>query len=185
MERISKPHIVDFLRLCDRKHWLHPRVRYASIRSKPQLLCDLCKHFRTRRAKQSLLFLPLRPLPGVPRIEYSFPKKAFLLDNQPIDVPKRSKEALRFRYSPGPVTVTFPQIRGSPPEQAADFAIRRDAGLYGKFRKPGIGSPRGFSGPNRLSHYSVRTPNLEPFGPPALGTRTPGESQGTSDFSYL
>ena len=41
MERISKPHIVDLLRVFDRKRWIQPRIRYASVRSKPELIKDL------------------------------------------------------------------------------------------------------------------------------------------------
>lgn len=187
MDRISKPHIVDLLRLCDRKHWLHPRVRYASIRSKPQLLADLRRHFRTRlqKRRKHLLFLPLRKLPGVPKIEYSFEKKHFLLDGQPIDVPKRSKETLCYRYCVGPVTVTFPQIKGSPPESVTDFSIRRDAGLSVTSQTPDTGSLLGCAVPSPPYHYSGRTPKPESYGLPAWDTRTPEESQGTACFSYL
>ena len=47
MERISKPHIVDLLRIFDRRRWFIPRIRYASVRSKPELIKDLKKYFFT------------------------------------------------------------------------------------------------------------------------------------------
>ena len=110
MERISKPQIVSFLRLSDRKHWLHPRIRYASIRSKPQLLLDLRKHFRTRTVKAGtrLLFLPRRHLPGVPKIEFCFDQKSFLFDGKPTECPKRPRDRVRFQISQEPVTICFP-----------------------------------------------------------------------------
>ena len=91
MEKISKPHIVEFLRLCDRNHWLHPRIRYASIRSKPQLLSDVKKHYRSRRKGTLLLFHPTHHLPAVPKISYDFARKRFLYDGKPIALPIRSQ----------------------------------------------------------------------------------------------
>ena len=47
MQRISKPHLVDLLRFFDKKRIFSPRIRYASVRSKPELIKDLKKYFFT------------------------------------------------------------------------------------------------------------------------------------------
>ena len=45
MQRISKPHIVDLLRYFDRNRLFSPRIRYASVRSKPELIADIKSGF--------------------------------------------------------------------------------------------------------------------------------------------
>ena len=45
MQDISKPRIVDFLRTCDKLNWVHPRIRFASVRSKPELIEDIEMNF--------------------------------------------------------------------------------------------------------------------------------------------
>jgi len=59
MQRISKPHIVDLLRIFDRRRWFVPRIRYASVRSKPELIKDLAKYFFTYE-RDDVLFFKLR-----------------------------------------------------------------------------------------------------------------------------
>ncbi len=186
MEKISKPHIVEFLRMCDRKHWLHPRIRYASIRSKPQLLADLKKHYRVRRKGKLLLFLPVLPLPVVPKIGYDFERKQFLYDGKPTSLPIRGQESTRFQVVKGPVTLVWPRLGNeNRPGAVADFSRQTNAGPFGRSRTPDTDSPPGCSSPSPPWRSSVRTPSLEPSGPPALGTRTQAESRGYGDFSYL
>ena len=45
MDQISKPHIVSFLRMVDRHKWIRPRIRFASVRSKPELITDIKRAF--------------------------------------------------------------------------------------------------------------------------------------------
>ncbi len=59
MERISKPHLVDLLRIFDKRRWLHPRILYASVRSKPELIADLKKIFFTY-TKEDILHFKVR-----------------------------------------------------------------------------------------------------------------------------
>ena len=108
MQRISKPDLVDFLRISDHHRWLFPRIRYASIRSKPELLLDLRKHFAEKQRKNVLEFLPRNPRvrARLPRIQYDFGKKAFLFDGLHVDVPTKSREKVKVTFS-GPVTMTF------------------------------------------------------------------------------
>ena len=107
MERICKPHIVDLLRISDQRRWLWPRIRYASIRSKPTLLGDLRQHFRESVVNGVLELFPRNVRLKLPRIQYNFRRKCFLFDGLPIDVPKVSRKRIRFEISAGPVTVTF------------------------------------------------------------------------------
>ena len=43
MNAICKPHIVDLLRIFDKRRMVTPRIRYASVRSKPELIADLAR----------------------------------------------------------------------------------------------------------------------------------------------
>ena len=107
MSAISKPCLVDLLRIADRNHWFSPRIRYASVRSKPELLKDLGMYFHFRKRKGKIEFVPKRNLVLVPSIEYSFGKSCFLFDGEPIDVCLKAREKPVFRYIEGPVTVEF------------------------------------------------------------------------------
>ena len=106
MQKISKPDLVDFLRISDHRRWLCPRIRYASIRSKPELLADLRLHFEERVKRNILLFVPRNPRLVLPKIEYDLKKKTFLFDGLHVDVPKKSREKIGVTFR-GPVTMTF------------------------------------------------------------------------------
>ena len=105
LENISKPKIVDFLRVCDRKNWVFPRIRYASVRSKPTLLKDIRAHFQEAEKGSRLQLVPLHKAVRCPDIQYDFEKKEFLFDGVPIDLPKAAK--VEFRIIPGPVVMHF------------------------------------------------------------------------------
>ena len=106
LTRISKPHLVDLLRIADRNKWLNPRIRYASVRSKPELIHDLRIHFRIVMEDTRLLFRPRRAR-NLPRLEYDLESKSYLLDGYEVDIPKLSREKPLFRISLVPVTLTF------------------------------------------------------------------------------
>ena len=112
MERISKPHIVDLLRVFDRKRWIQPRIRYASVRSKPELIKDLQKYFYTYE-RGDILHIKLRgaveaTLSHIPEICYDFSKKVYLFDSRPFDVQSESRKKVRFSISHVPVTLFGP-----------------------------------------------------------------------------
>ena len=107
MNKISKPDIVDLLRISDHRRWFSPRIRYASIRSKPELLEDLRVHFSEKLRGHILEFLPKNPRLRVPKLSYDLKRKTFLFDGLVVDVPKKSREKVRVTFSKGPVTVTF------------------------------------------------------------------------------
>ena len=94
MNAISKPHIVDLLRISDQRRWLWPRIRYASIRSKPTLLADLRTHFREKVTAGVLELIPRNGRLKLPRIQYDYRTKRFLFDGKPIDVPKVSRKRI-------------------------------------------------------------------------------------------
>ena len=108
-QKISKPHLVDLLRLSDRNRWLFPRIRYASVRSKPELISDLMVHFRLLELKRRLVFLPKQKkrTNSVPQIEYDLEAKRFLVEGVPQDIPKLSRRKPSFSISNQPVTLTF------------------------------------------------------------------------------
>ena len=51
---ICKPLIVDLLRTFDKNRWMSPKIRYASVRSKDQLIKDLMKHSRNGNTSSRL-----------------------------------------------------------------------------------------------------------------------------------
>ena len=108
MEKISKPNLVDLLRLSDREKWFCPRIRFASVRSKPCLIADLRTLFRDLRKGERILFLPRQRLPDhVPDISYDVKNRTFLLDGKPIDVPKISRQKPAFSIRHEKYTMTF------------------------------------------------------------------------------
>ena len=119
MERISKPHIVDLLRIFDKKRWIHPRILYASVRSKPELIKDILRYFFVYQ-REEILYFKLREsaepsLSHIPQIAYNFEKKHYLFDRRPYDVPAESRKKVQFAISHVPVTLVFPQLSGDQP----------------------------------------------------------------------
>ena len=110
MERISKPHIVDLLRYFDKKRVFSPRIRYASVRSKPELIKDLLVHFFVfcEAPSNLLLFRPRRHPQGLPLIQYDLKARRFLLDGKYYEVPESTRCRPKFAVSRGPVTLYFP-----------------------------------------------------------------------------
>ena len=108
MKSISKPHIVDLLRIFDQRKWIHPRIRYASVRSKGELLEDLKQHFRTFVYQGRVTFVPKKGQCPLPKIEYDLKKRVYLLDGRPQDFPRESRQKPKFSILKGPITLTFP-----------------------------------------------------------------------------
>ena len=106
MNAISKPHLVDLLRIFDKKRYITPRIRYASVRSKPELIRDLLDHFRICRLGESLLFQP-RHARNLPEISYDLKNRAYLIDRVKTDIPRVSRKKPSFVISRTPVTLTF------------------------------------------------------------------------------
>ena len=106
LESICKPQIVDFLRVLDRKRWVFPRIKYASVRSKPLLLKDIRRHFLEKpRPPDRIQLVPKNGGRSIPEILYDFPSKTFLFGGQTIDLPTHAKPVFSIRQ--GPVMVHF------------------------------------------------------------------------------
>ena len=113
MNQISKPHIVDLLRIFDKNRMISPRIRYASVRSKPELLKDLAHHFDTTQEENKIIFRPRKQhhFRGVPMISYHLKEKQYYFDGKGVNVPEQSRARPVFQIKKGPVTITFPQLR--------------------------------------------------------------------------
>ncbi len=116
MNHISKPHIVDLLRIFDKRKFFVPRIRYASVRSKPELLKDLAHYFGTRLNEGEVHFLRKPTVPsGVPRIHYHLGDRKFYFDGKEIDAPTHARIEPGFRVIRGPVILTWNEW--SPPHR--------------------------------------------------------------------
>ena len=106
---ISKPHIVDLLRTFDKHKWIRPRIRYASVRSKPELIADLKRHFVVLRNGDILLFQPkhVSRWSSIPTIEYDLSQKQYRLNGGYVNVPQQSRTPPVFSISHEPVTLDF------------------------------------------------------------------------------
>ena len=112
MERISKPHLVDLLRVFDRRKWFMPRIRYASVRSKPELIKDIKRYFFTYELDGILNFKTRAGVSrSLPAIAYKFDTRQYLFDGEPFDVPKESRRKVAFSISHEPVTLRFDHFR--------------------------------------------------------------------------
>ena len=106
MQTISKPKLV--LRVFDHHRWVMPRIRYASVRSKPELIRDLRDYFEDALTGRVVEFRPradMKRLRHLPSIRYALDQRQFLLDGEPQDFPRRSRRPVLFRVTPGPVTL--------------------------------------------------------------------------------
>ena len=127
--KLTKPSLVDFLRMCDKNRWCCPRIRYASIRSKPDLCADLMKFFTFEACDGFILIDSHRDLPSFPDLKYHLKSRRFWKDGVAFDAATVSRERPRFRWVKKKVTLHFGQIhtvRGS------DI----DAGAFRGFRGP-------------------------------------------------
>ena len=118
MQHISKPFIVDLLRIFDKNRWIQPRIRYASVRSKPALINDLKQHFRAKYDKKNkrIQLIPTHPLRSdVPKIEFDLGRRQYLLDEKFVDIPRESRRKPSFSISRVPVTLDFSEFAPKSP----------------------------------------------------------------------
>ena len=94
---LTKPSLVDFLRLCDRNNWCSPRIRYASIRSKPELIEDLIKFFRFERQEEFIQITPRHEIFGYPEMKYHIRTRRFHRDGIEYDCATKSRQKPTFR----------------------------------------------------------------------------------------
>ena len=110
---ISKPHLVDLLRYFDRQMLLHPRIRYASVRSKPELIRDLLDFFTVPSPlKGDLVRLePRRPRFQCPELAYHLPSRRWTLNGTAHDFPRETRARPAFRIVRRKVSLRFEGIR--------------------------------------------------------------------------
>lgn len=108
MNHISKPHLVDLLRIFDKRKYFVPRIRYASVRSKPELLKDLHNHFTAEVTDTEVIFTSKLTVPvSVPAIRYDLKERKFYFDEVEVDVPTHSRLIPMFEISHVPTTLHF------------------------------------------------------------------------------
>ena len=100
MEKISKPELTNFLRYLDKKKLLFPRIRYASVRSKSEILQDMKKQFFARVIEGRIFFVPKRTR-MFPEMYYDLSLKRFSVNLKGYD------QKPKFVIKRVPVTVTF------------------------------------------------------------------------------
>ena len=103
MKNLSKPQLVNLLRYLDKNKLLIPRIKYASFRSKVEMMVDLRKHFYLREVDHKVYFVPKRGK-GLPEIFWDCKKKEFSVDVS-------LNNEVGFSVSRTPVTVRFESSR--------------------------------------------------------------------------
>ena len=107
VQRITKPNLVDLLRMCDKNRWTSPRIRYASIRSKPDLCQDLVKFFEFRQEENLITITPLRQIVRFPNLQYDVKSRRFFREGKPFDCARVSRRQPTFRLERKNVTLVF------------------------------------------------------------------------------
>ena len=178
---ISKPHLVDLLRIFDKNKWIIPRIRYASVRSKPELIADITTHFNVQQTKaEVLMFFPKRDLPGVPKIAYDLPTRKYLLNDLVVDVPKESRKKPQFSISHVPVTLTFAEFYSAPGAKQTPPSIRRASVSSEGSLELGTRSHPSETERSEPSSPSECTPTSKPSYHFAWEEKTPADSQATA-----
>ena len=135
---ISKPLIVDLLRTFDHKKWLQPKIRYASVRSKSQLITDILKRFEITKNRNILSFCAKFPHPIHPKITYDLKKKTYLFDDKQLDIPDYSRTKGHCRFVRGPWRVFF-DFRNDRLMSKAELCKHTISDSSQIFPKPNIG----------------------------------------------
>ena len=176
MTLISKPHLVDLLRIFDKNRWIIPRIRYASVRSKPELISDLKQHFLVRKLTNLLEFYPRSRSPVMPKIEYDLKTRKYLLDGRYYDVPKESRKKPQFSISHLPVTLDFSCFYGGPKDSRSPPSTRRASVSSEESLGLDIQNRQGDSTRSVPSSPSACTPRSTPSYQIASVARTPTNS---------
>ena len=183
LNKISKPHIVDLLRMFDKRKFVTPRIRYASVRSKPELIEDIERHFYCAQKENHIYFERVSPSrSNCPSIVYDLEHKEYIFNGRVMDVPKESREVPKFQIFHGPFLVQFDRILAEarpwggrywvpcPPELGApqgllipegQLATRISSASSEVFRAQGIRSPSDLTGPCEPSTSCGSTPRLK------------------------
>ena len=131
MNAISKPHIVDLLRIFDKRRMVTPRIRYASVRSKPELICDLSRHFEACKIRDVVVFKTTTAYLKLPAIRYHLKLKKYTFDGVLVDVPRESRAPIKFEIRKGPFVISFeefapPKLQLGPPSTNTSTVVSRE-----------------------------------------------------------
>jgi len=85
---------------------LCPRIRYASVRSKPELIADLMGCFKVVQKSTQIKFIPKRRM-EFPEVYYDLEDRKYFFDDVPMNIPKLSREKPKFRVVRGPHVLRF------------------------------------------------------------------------------
>ena len=115
LKQISKPRIVDLLRLSDKERWCSPRIRYASIRSKGELIADIIRHFDLSSNKEGIIQIKLKNRKKrFPDLRFDLQRRQYILNGEYFDSDRASRERPSFQIRRGPVTLQFGQLQLGP-----------------------------------------------------------------------
>ena len=107
VQRISKPNLVDLLRLSDKRRWCQPRIRYASIRSKPELCRDLVRFFDFSEEDEKIVITPKKPILNFPQLSYSVKHRHFVLNGSRFDAARVSRQRPTFQFQRRKTVLNF------------------------------------------------------------------------------
>ena len=109
--KLTKPSLVDLLRMCDKNRWCCPRIRYASIRSKPDLCRELLKFFDFVTTGDFIQIHSQRRLVNFPKLlQYHLKSRQFWKDGMPFDAATVSREKPCFFLEKKTVTLEFGSV---------------------------------------------------------------------------
>ena len=127
--KLTKPSLVDLLRMCDRNRWCNPRIRYASIRSKPELCKDLLMHFEFQEVDEYIIIRPRRRIINFPELKYHSRSRRFWKNGKPFDAARVSRQKPQFRLERKKTTLHFGPLQGAPGSDIAAAASLMFPGL--------------------------------------------------------
>ena len=113
VQRLTKPSLVDLLRMCDKNRWCSPRIRYASIRSKPELCRDLIGFFNFDWSDDMIIITPKREVPTFPELKYHVKDRLFHWNGEPFDCARVSRARPQFSHVYKEITLHFGTIQGT------------------------------------------------------------------------
>ena len=105
--RITKPNLVNFLRICDKKRLTVQRIRYASIRSKGALIKDIMRYFYGTQNDSIITIRSKDHNPRFLELEYCTERRSFLREGRPFDCEVVSRKKPEYQIEHKKVTLNF------------------------------------------------------------------------------
>jgi hypothetical protein len=108
--KITKPNLVNFLRICDKERLTLRRIRYASIRSKGSLIRDILIYFRAEFEGTIIRIISKFRNPRFDPIGYCVERRTFLRAGVPFDCEIVSRRRPQYSIEYKDVTLHFGQL---------------------------------------------------------------------------